>query len=203
MIERLFHYYRKGSRPFQSLSLLPESQAISIMEALCVPDSVLWRRFGDPRHYMDCRRTVEAELHRQFLEKGGRAKLRAPIYFVVGRPRWTVATVDAVTMETTEEIMVLLSAFDPQAVSFTYPDSMMISYTAGSGGSEKRWPEWFGRVQTLSEMEMLIAQEGLSVERWLPDRPLLLSFYIEAQVWDDRGLGEYIRDGGGCPGSLA
>ena len=62
----IYHYFRKGTRPFRSLSVLPDEQAKSLMKDLFIPGSMLWQRFGNPEWYLSLRRQVESELYRQF-----------------------------------------------------------------------------------------------------------------------------------------
>ena len=192
MIEELFHYYRKGTRPFQSLSALPEDQAKAIMEALYLPGSLLWQRFGAPLEYLRWRRRVEHQLHRQFLEKGGRPRQDYPVYFVVGRPKWAIASSEAATMEETGEIQVPLSVFDEQEISFTYPDSMLSDTMVSKKGHPEYDPEYHGRLFTLTEMEKLICRKSLPVGGWHPDLPAALAHYIEMQVWNQTVLDDYL-----------
>ena len=86
MIDHIYHYFRKGTRPFQSLSTLPEDQALAKMRSLYVPGSMLWQRFADPNWYISLRRDIEYQLYSQFTAKGGCPQQQYPIYFTVGRP---------------------------------------------------------------------------------------------------------------------
>ena len=193
MIECLFHYFRKGFAPFQSLSGLPETEALRIMEALYVPGSVLWQRFGNPAEYIGLRRQVERDLCQQFKRIGGQPRQDFPIYLVVGRPRWVYASVDPVTMQTTDEIRVPLAILDEDEVSFTYPDSMYCSFMRHMNLDPGIDPKYDGKVFTLKEIEGLIISDGLPGQGWKPDLPAHLSRYIEAQVWNQEALAEYAR----------
>ena len=193
MIEVLIRYFRKGTRPFRSLSSLPEAQAISIMEALYVPGSILWQRFRDPKAYLDLRREVERQLFTDFKAKGGDPKNDCPIYFVVGLPKWAVHAVDSVTMATTDEIRIPASTIDEREISFTFPDSMLSVMMKQRGEAILPDSPYGGQALTLREMELLIEDNGLPVAGWEPDLPPHLNHYIEAQVWDDAVLQEYLR----------
>ena len=199
MIESLFHYYRKGSRPFQSLSALDESQAVPLMNDMYVPGSVLWQRFGSPLAYLRLRKHVEQELRSKFKDKGGHPKQDYPIYLVVGRPRWAVPSADAVTMDTTDEIRVPLTILREDEVSFTYPDSMYFPFFRQMIWDPNVGSEYEGKVFTIKEIEMLIATNGLPAEGWKPELPAHLSHYIEAQVWSQTVLEEYLGVVGEIP----
>jgi hypothetical protein len=199
VIEYLLHYFRKGSAPFQSLSTLPEAEAVRIMEALYVPGSILWRRFGNPVEYIRIRRPVERELYDTFKENGGRPRQDFPIYLVVGRPRWVVASVDPVTMQTTDEMRVPLTILEEDEVSFTYPDSMFCTFMRQKNLDPAIDPKYDGKVFNLKEIEKLIISDGLPAQGWNPDLPARLSYYIEAQVWNQKVLVEYVKKLGLSP----
>lgn len=193
MIDVLTHYFRKGTRPFQTLSALPERQALSLMEALYVPGSILWRRFGEPKSYLDCRRKVEHRLFSEFKEKGGNPKNHCPIYFVVGLPKWAVEKVDSVTMAATDKMEVPLSIFDEQEISFTFPDSMYLAMTTQRVEQLLPNSRYRGEALTVHEMEDLIGEHDLPVEGWRPNLPPHLDHYIEAQVWNETVLQDYLK----------
>ena len=189
----LFHYFHKGSAPFQSLSVLPEAEAVLIMKALYVPGSILWRRFGNPAEYIRIRRQVERELYHKFKENGGRPRQDFPIYLVVGRPRWVVASVDPVTMETTDEVRVPLAVLEEGEVSFTFPDSMYCTFMRNMSLDPAIHPKYDGKVFTLKEIEELVLSDGLPAQGWNAELPAHLSHYIEAQVWNQDALVEYVK----------
>lgn len=193
MIRVLTHYFRKGTLPFQSLSVLPEREAISLMEAFYVPGSILWQRFGEPKAYLDFRRKVERQLFVQFRDKGGSPENDCPIYFVVGLPRWAVQAVDSVTMATTDEIRVPLSLFSDSEISFTFPDSMFSAMMNQRGEPILPDSPYRGQALTLREMELLIGEHDLPVSGWRPNLPSHLDHYIEAQVWNAAVLQDYLR----------
>jgi len=163
------------------------------MKELYVPGSVLWQRFGNPLEYVRLRRGIEQELCSKFKEKGGRPKQDYPIYLVVGRPKWAVASADMVTMETTAEIRVPMTILREDKVSFTYPDSMFCAFFRQMNWDPKINSKYDGKVFTLTEIELLIASDGLPAEGWKPESPADLSHYIEAQVWNQTVLEEYLN----------
>ena len=166
------------------------------MKGLYVPGSILWQRFIRPEDYLTLRLQVEQQLYEEFRRKGGSPKQEHPIYFVVGRPRWTIQAVDSATMERTAEIQVPLSVLDVQDVSFTYPDSMFAAEVARGRDTPYPRPDWYGQLLTLDETEELIQKEGLPTQGWRPNRSPLMSHYIEAQVWNQAVLDEYLRTKG-------
>lgn len=192
MIDYVYHYFRKGSRPFQSLSALAEDQAKSIMMELYIPGSMLWQRFGDPNWYLPLRRNVEHELYTQFRAKGGSPRQRYPVYFTVGRPKWAVVGADAFTMEHTDEIRVPFSLFCTEEVSLTYPDSMLSFMLSQKKDHPEYDPEYHGHVFMLEEMECLIRTRRLPLGDWKRDVPPTFSHYVEVQVWNPAVLEQYL-----------
>jgi len=191
MVDFLLHFYRKGSRPFQSLSGVPEDQAYAIMKGLFVEGSIFWERFRDPPSYLCFRKQVEKKLRNDFIAKGGRPKEDYPIYLVLGRPIWTETAADIKTTSTTDEITIPLSILSPEDVSFTYPDSMVSAMMAAEKNPEHYEPDYHGKVFTLTEIRAIIEQNGLPGEKWQTKMPKHLAHYIEAQVWNQKLLVKY------------
>jgi len=184
MVGCLIHVYKKGAPPFRTLSDLPESEAVSIMSSLYVEGSIFWERFADPSDYLGFRQQVERNLRAGFLAKGGKPKLHHPIYFMLGRPPWTIEHADPATLATTDEVELPLSIFDPEDISFTYPDSMVSALIARERDPAYFEPELHGKVFTLSQIEEITAQRGVPGEQWKTKMPERLAHYIEAQVWN-------------------
>jgi hypothetical protein len=191
MVDFLLHFFRKGSRPFQSLSAIPDDRALAIMRRLFVEGSVFWERFRDPSSYLSYRKQVEKKMRNEFFIKGGVPKNEYPIYFMLGRPIWTESVADAQTVSTTEEIAIPLSILSPEDVSFTYPDSMVSAMMEAEKNPEYYEPDYHGKVFTLVEIEEIIKQKGLPGDKWQTKMPKHLAHYIEAQVWNQKQLLEY------------
>ncbi len=200
MIGFLLHIYRKGSTPFQSLSALPEWQAQAIMKGLYVEGSIFWERFKDPAGYLSFRKRVEQRMRDAFLIKGGKPKEDYPIYLMLGRPSWTKMAADATTLGTTEEIAIPLSILCAEDVSFTYPDSMVSAIMAEEKNPEYYEPDYHGRVFTLREMTEIVREKGLPGEGWQTRMPKHYAHYIEAQVWNQKFLLDYLREQPGVKG---
>jgi hypothetical protein len=192
MVDYLIHFYKRGSRPFQSLSALPEREALSLMHSLYIEGSVFWERFQDPCEYLRFRRQVEGNLYKQFQDKGGRPKHDYPIYLMVGRPGWVVEAGDPITLQTTDEIRVPLSILREDEVSFTYPDSMVSALICQHKDASYYEPEYHGKAFTLQEMERIISVRGLPGEGWETSMPKHYAHYIEAQVWNKSVLEDYL-----------
>ncbi len=48
MIDELIHFYRRGEKPFRSLSALPDGDAAAMMRDLYVPGAVFWSASRSP-----------------------------------------------------------------------------------------------------------------------------------------------------------
>ena len=192
VVNVLLHVFRKGARPFRTLSSLSDDEAVREMEILYVAGSVFWNRFADPRGYLLHRRGIERDLRSRFIQKGGRPADDHPIYMILGRPVWLDEGVDAETLETTELIEVPLSVVPPDQISFTYPDSMSSPEVAAELVPGYLDPELHGAVFTLEEITSIVESRGLPGELGQSGSPDTPPPYIEAQVWDRRVLDEYM-----------
>jgi len=188
MINSLTHVYKRGTIPFQSLSALTDEDAMNIMQLLYKEGSVFWERFKDPADYLQFRKVVEAWLRREFIAKGGQPRTAFPIYMIWGRSKWIETMLDSLTLSTTTEIQVPLSLFREDAISFTYPDSM-VSYMLNMARNPAYYlPAYHGRVFTLAEMREILESNGQPGYRWGTELPDTMANYIEAQVWDHEPL---------------
>jgi hypothetical protein len=196
VVNVLLHVYRKGAPPFRTLSSLTDKEAVAAMRSLYVAGSVFWNRFADPRGYLQHRRRIERDLRDKFVVKGGRPADDHPIYMILGRPQWLDTGADIKTLETTELIEVPLSVVPPDQISFTYPDSMSSSEVAAELVPGYLGSELHGAVFTLEEITEIVEARGLPGEHGQtgsPDRP---PPYIEAQVWNQHVLDEYMSSAG-------
>jgi len=193
MIDHLTHFYRIGRKPFQSLSALPDWEALQMMKNLYVEGSTIWERFKDPHDYLLARRRTEAWLRNEFILRGGQPQHPNPIYMIFGRTRWLDIHGDPATLATTAEIDVPLSLFTAQDISFTYPDSMITSLLAEQKEADYYLPDFHGKLFTLPEMVAIVHSQGLPGIRWGNDLPDIYPNYIEAQVWNHRILFDFQR----------
>lgn len=192
MIDYLIHFYRPGTEPFQSLSALPETSALRIMQDLYIEGSAMWERFKDPYDYLQARRRTEQWLRKEFIVKGGDPRDSCPIYMVLGRSRWLLDAADAATLAATAEIQIPLTIFGEDDVSFTCPDSMVSLMLAEQKDPEYFLPDYHGRLFTLSEIRAIVEANGLPGDGW-GNLPEGLANYIEAQVWNREPLLAYER----------
>jgi hypothetical protein len=191
MFDTLTHVYKRGTIPFRSISSLSDVEAIDVMQTLYTEGSVFWERFKAPADYLQLRRRVEEWLLQEFIAKGGQPRAEYPIYMVWGRSKWIETQLDEITLATTVEIHIPLSAFDERAVSFTYPDSMVSFLLNMEKNPEYYLPEYHGRVFTLAEMRAILETNGQPGYRWGTELPSDMANYIEAQLWDHSPLLEY------------
>ncbi len=196
-MDYLIHVYKRGTRPFRSLSALPDSEAHDRMRALYVEGAVFWERFKDPEAYLGIRKQVEEWLRREFVAKGGRPRSDHPIYMIWGRSKWMQTALDEATRATTIEVRVPLEVFGDDTLSFTYPDSMVSFGLKDRRDAEWHLPEYHGKVFTLAEMRAIVEANGLPGYRWGGDLPIGLANYIEAQVWDREPLAAFVSNRGG------
>jgi len=188
MIDYLIHVYKKDTEPFRSLSALSEAEALGIMEALYVKGSIFWERFENPAGYLQLRRQVEEWLRSAFIAKGGMPQASYPIYMVLGSSRWLQTMLDPITLGTTVQIQIPLSAFSECDLSFTYPDSMVSFLLSNEKNPKYYLPEYYGRVFTLSEIRSIVETNGLPGWTWGTNLPSRLANYIEVQVWNHEPL---------------
>lgn len=193
MVEALTHFFRIGRPPFQSLSALPEDEALQLMQDLYVEGSPIWERFKDPRDYLHARRQTEAWLRAEFIARGGQPQQPYPIYMVFGRTRWLDLNADPITLATTAEMDIPISLFTAQDISFTYPDSMISRLLAEQKDPDYYLPDYHGKLFTLPEMVSIVASKGLPGVAWGNNLPPTLANYIEAQVWNQQILFDFIH----------
>jgi hypothetical protein len=188
MVDYLTHYYRRGTPPFRSLSLLPDDEALRLMTGL-YDDTLFGERFKDPLHYLRNRRRTEEWVRAEFCAKGGQPREPYPIYMVLGSSPWLERA--APVTYATGEIRLPLSIFQEGDVSFTYPDSMISHWFGSDKPIEHYQPDYHGRIFTRREILAIVAARGLPEVDWEPRLPDELAPYIEAQVWNREPLLAY------------
>jgi hypothetical protein len=191
MIDYLVHVYGINSDPFQSLSALPDEEALQIMKALYTEGDVFWERFENPKRYLDHRKQVEQWLRKSFIAKGGEPLEAYPIYMVLGRPKWGEKRMSAALQTTLRDIEVPLSTFGEGDVSFTYPDSMVSWRLKQERNPAHYQPGYHGEVFTRSEILAIIENRGMPDDGWETNVPKHMAHYIEAQVWNRSVLLDY------------
>lgn len=177
----LTHYYHSDDEPFQTLSSLSTADALNIITSLQQRTGAVYRRFENPLKYLSQRRETEAWLRTEFIKKGGQPISEYPQYFVVDRARWIEAGYNG------ESRMIQMSVgdFNPDRISFTYPDSMISYWLKGQIDRVFYLAEYHGRVFTLNEISKIIEQFGIPNTEWRIEPSRKYDLFIEAQIWDN------------------
>lgn len=178
MPDFLTHYYEKSAGPFSNLSRLPLEQAEQILAQIRRDGN----RFASQRSgdYLQKRLALEVRIRALFETKGGKPKLEKPQYMILGSCSWLREWyVDG------QELQISLALFPESCLSFTYGDSFpAMNYNDGK--------PYRGKVYTFSEISEVIRRYGLP-QVWNRDGKHGPERYIEAQVWDDAPLMEYLN----------
>jgi hypothetical protein len=175
--EIIVHYYEASQGPFRSLSDLSLEKAESILQRIRQQGIV----FASKRSvdYLGIRKSLEEQIRQMFIEKGGQPKRVRPHYFILGHCDWVKSW-----YREGQDVQILLERVNPNVISFTYGDSFpAMRYQDGK--------PYRGQVYILEELSELIARYGLpqvwnSEGKYGPER------YIEAQVWDDEPVEQYL-----------
>ncbi len=173
----LYHYYACEQKPFRNLSDLPLDEAEAVLEV------IRQRRkgFASQRKadYLQIRSQLEALVRAAFIAKGGQPIRLHPHYMILGSCDWVKSWY-------TEgcEIHIPLHWFDAQILSFTYGDTFPAMRYADGKPYRKQ-------VYALAELPDVVKQYGLPQD-WNPDGKLGPDRYIEAQIWDDAPLREWL-----------
>jgi hypothetical protein len=176
----LTHYYHQDDEPFQTLSSLSVQAAMSVISSVRDRPGAVYRRFSNPSQYLHQRRETERWVRAEFIKKGGKPISQYPQYFVVDGSIWIEDGYNGQS----RSIQMPISDFNPDTVSFTYPDSM-ISYWLKSQTEQAFYrSEYHGRVFTLSEINLIIERVGIPDREWHTDESRKYDLFIEAQVWE-------------------
>ena len=163
MADYLTHYYLHDIGPFQTLSALPDDEALEIMKALR-DDTPFGARFKDPARYLQNRKKTERWVREGFIAKGGKPQESYPIPMVLGSSKWMVA--NAPKRESNAEIRIPLAVVTEFDVSFTYPDSMISRWFGREKPADYYQPDLHGQIFMLSEILSLVAVKGMPEEDW-------------------------------------
>lgn len=178
----LYHYFDKRSGPFKSLTALSEDSAVSVLERIKSerPDSLTAKRDDD---YIFKRMKCEKIVKKEAEAKGILMDIPSPHYLVVEHSPWL-----ATWFEDPGVIKIPIEEFDTRKISFTYGDSMPTFSPLVTDGKEYR-----RKVYTYEEILDVIARYGLPQD-WNNDGSFGPERYIEAQVWTDDPVRQYIND---------
>jgi len=167
----LSYFFRQGQTPLQTICDLDEQVAEDILK-----HDVLWRGDGT---YLAHRKQHERYLRDQFIAKGGRPVKTYPIYMILGN---SPTGPHDLRLEYDYRVIIPLTAFPPEALSFTYPDSL---YQVPLDDLGRLHLERNVRptVYCLHEIAQVI--ETYKVYEYN-------NHYVEAQVWDDAPAQPYV-----------
>lgn len=125
--------------------------------------------------YIKARLDTEKSLYDEFVQKGGKPRVKHPYYFTLGKcDEWFYGRKGAFGC-----VGFSLEEFNADEISFTYGDSMPNFMEEYRDGKEYR-----GQVYTLPEINEIIEKYGMpnewnTFERFGPEN------YIEVQVWSN------------------
>jgi hypothetical protein len=160
-------HYNRGE-PFRSITSLPAHDWPETVKQLNETNAWGLARFSDP-NYLTQRLEVERHLRRNFIEKSGKPELEHPIYFFLGQHERFEEH------ERNRGYVIELADISPNAVSFTYGDSMLsfIEHNRSLSGKPYENP-LCEKVYRIEELQ------GLFSDRRFPS---VSPLRIEAQLW--------------------
>ncbi len=178
----LFHYYELENGPFRNITKYGYEKAENIQNQI----SKGWNS-KRPENYIDLRFSLEKRIKEQFASKGGKPNRNDPFYFTLGECDWAKSW-----YVNPGVIKIPLTDFNPEHVSFTYPDSMVSFQFHDEPKLATYRKDCNGQVFLLSEMKDLVSKYGIpSEEKCQTDEKFKYDKYIEAQVWDDELIKAY------------
>jgi hypothetical protein len=172
------HNFHPDRGAFRNVCTQPQAEAERIIAAIRLGGHAYLKE-----NYLDRRMRTESWLIAERQRKIGETPLARPIYFFLGRMD------DGWDRSRPASVVLSLALFNPQRVTFTFPDSMTSCPHLRS--SDQPDTSWHGQVFTLGEVTRMITRHGFpdpnqSRKQRGPDA------FIEVQVWDDGPL-ENIR----------
>lgn len=175
--DTLYHYYEASRGPFCNLSDLPPDEAEAILNAI----RGRGEGFASQRKvdYLSVRRELEDFVRARFVEKGGLPDRDRPHYMILGKCDWLISW-----YAHGDVLGIPLNHFDATQVSFTYGDT----FPAMRYADDKSYRR---QVYTLADLPDLIAQYGLPQD-WNSDGRNGPDRYIEAQLWSDKPLRQWL-----------
>ncbi len=173
----LYHYYESEIGPFVNLSDQPEDKAEQILlEIRNIGETFASKRSED---YLIIRRGLEQQARNRFIEKGGKPVRKVPHFMTLGPCEWLLDW-----YKHGKELKIHIDSFCPEIVSFTFGDLFpTMRYEDGK--------PYRKQVYTKGEIFDIIKAYGIPQE-FNRDGKLGPERYIEAQIWDDRPLNEYL-----------
>ena len=175
----LYHYFDRRTGPFRSITAISQDEARKVLENIRNerPGSFCAQRNEE---YISKRLKCEARLRKEFTAIGGVTEIDSPHYMVLGASPWL-----STWYEQSDYIKIPVDKFDISKISFTYGDSMpTFNYRDGKEYREK--------VYDYNGILKVIEKYGLPQE-WNDDGKSGPERYIEAHVWTDAVIKDYLR----------
>jgi hypothetical protein len=185
------HYYDEESDLLKNVCSYPDEIAEAFLSNLKESGKRAWLHPG----YLEERRTVETWLYDEFVKKGGKPYLKNPLYFVLGENDDFFQQKGFFSHANPVKLRLLLSLFDRNTISFTYPDSMP-SLAIATDTTERAKPyrkPIHGQVFMLKEIAEVVREYGMPGDRWKTEEYWRYDRFIEVQVWDDRPIWELLN----------
>lgn len=175
----LVNYRHKNSTPCKSITELPLEAAKKQAEKLHVGSECrAHRRFGaDFERYYEDRCKAEQWMQDAFRKIGGMPRKKHPLYF-------TVQPSEALSENYGEHcvIKIDLNEVADGDISFTFGDSMALYYTG-------KLHQVYTKNELLKQLEMYDNNINNMLEHKEEQ-----AVFIEAQLWNDRYLKEYLKE---------
>ena len=176
---KLYRYFMPGKDIFAGISDLNLTSSCNLKE---------FRKLLPPNYnhqYIQQRIETERRLYDLFKAKGGMPHKTHPYYLTLGCcDDWFFGR-----KHFFGSLVFDLTEFDPNAISFTYGDSIPTFMEKYNDGKEYR-----KNVYTLKEIHYLIQKYGYP-QQWNPMEEFGPENYIEVQVWDDHPIMAYRQCG--------
>jgi hypothetical protein len=161
------------------LETASDDEASSTIATLRDRSGSVYRRFQNPKQYLQQRRDTEHWIRQEFLNKGGQPASAYPHYFVIERSTWIEEGYNGDSCA----LQFPISAFPPEHISFTYPDSMISYWLRRQTDQVFYRSQYHGQVFRLSEISQVIAEFGIPNEEWRTEEARKYDLFIEAQLW--------------------
>ena len=178
----LYHYYDKNIGPFKNRSDLSLDGANRVLQEIAItkPNVQCAKRNTD---YMQARVFYENILRDEFKKKGGLIHRQVPHYMVVEHSPWLSTWYD-----NSAYIKIPIEKFDMRTISFTYGDSHPTFSDRVNDGKEYR-----KKLYMYDEILEVIEKYGLPQD-WNDDGRHGPERYIEAHIWSDDVINEYLAE---------
>jgi hypothetical protein len=175
--EIITHNYDPSRGPFRNICNLASTEAEQILDQIRASGL---RRIRS--NYLERRLATERWLYAECSRKLGVPLLRHPVYFFLGD------FADGQDPSRPQSIVTPLSAFAPEVITFTYPDSMASLPLATDEALAAHRMPYHGQVFTLPGIREVVSRFGLPRKRIPAEPPSGFDQFIEVQIWSNAPL---------------